>query len=342
MPRINLDQIRIRQERAMLQSFNAIVSQIKDQVVLSEIVRALEVGNVDAVITLLGMDAATWEPMEQALREAYRAGGITGATQIGRIPVAAGSIAFRFNVRAPAAERWIAQRSSELITEIIADQRDVIRAALTDGLARGNGPRQTALELIGRVNPATRKRTGGVIGLTSNQQGWITNARRELEELNPNYLSRALRDKRLDGAVRRAIESGTPLPARQMEAAITNMQARALRYRGEVIARTESINALRAGQWQAVEQAAGEGEIDQRDATKVWNDTGDGKTRHTHAAADGQEVPVDQPFVVGGYRMMFPGDSGLGAPAAETIQCRCSVSYRLDFLGRAARIEGFG
>lgn len=342
IPRKQLDAIQAQQQRIMLQTFNAIIADIRDQVVLSEVVRALEVGDVDAVIRLLGIDAPTWAPMEDAIRTAYREGGVTGASQLGRVPVAAGTVAARFDMRAPAAERWIASHSSQLITEIVTEQREVVRAVLTEGLAAGRAPRSTALEIIGRVDPVTNRRTGGVIGLTRNQQGWISNARRELSELDPAYFGRALRDKRLDGMVRRAIESGNPLSADEIDRAITRMQDKALKYRGDVIARTESINALREGQAQAIAQAVESSEIDVRDASKVWDASGDAKTRETHALADGQRVPVDQPFIVGGYQLMHPGDSSMGAPASETIQCRCRASYQIDYLGRQARIEGFG
>ena len=43
--------------------------------------------------------------------------------------------------------------------------------------------------------------------------------------------------------------------------------------------------------------------------------------------ANGQKVDLDQPFTVGGSKMMFPGDNSLGAVANEIIQCRCTQYY---------------
>lgn len=54
---------------------------------------------------------------------------------------------------------------------------------------------------------------------------------------------------------------------------------------------------------------------------KQWVAHRDAKVRHTHAAADGQIVPLDQPFIVGGAMLMHPGDRN--APYAETVNCRC-------------------
>lgn len=59
---------------------------------------------------------------------------------------------------------------------------------------------------------------------------------------------------------------------------------------------------------------------------KTWKAHRDELTRPTHAEADGQTVPINEPFVVGGYRMMFPGDTSLGAPAQEIVRCRCIIT----------------
>lgn len=340
---MNLREITKANERAVLRAFNEAIQSVKDQAVIAEIAALINAGDVEAIVNLLQLDAATFRPLENAVVAAYEAGGATGASQIGRIPVEAGTLVARFNVRSPRAEAWLRTWSSQRIVEIADDTRNVVRSVLTANLAEGFGPRTSALDLVGRIDPVTRKRTGGFIGLTQNQAEWVRNARRELETLDPNYLTRNLRDKRLDKAFAKAIETGRPLKAAQVDAAVSRYQARALRYRAETIARTESINALRSGQAEAIRQAVDTGELEQEFATKVWDASGDARTRATHAAADGQEVPIDQPFTVGGYRLMNPGDSSLGAPAGETIQCRCFVRYRMSFSEQAARdIRGFG
>lgn len=59
--------------------------------------------------------------------------------------------------------------------------------------------------------------------------------------------------------------------------------------------------------------------------TKEWLTAEDDKVRETHADADGQQVPIDQPFDVGGEQLDYPGD-----PAGsddEVCNCRCSVVY---------------
>ena len=44
-----------------------------------------------------------------------------------------------------------------------------------------------------------------------------------------------------------------------------------------------------------------------------------------HWSADGQTVPIDQPFSVSGEPLMHPGDRSRGASAGNLINCRCSV-----------------
>lgn len=56
---------------------------------------------------------------------------------------------------------------------------------------------------------------------------------------------------------------------------------------------------------------------------KRWVATKDGRTRHEHGMADGQTVPADKPFDVGGFNLMYPGDSS--GPAHLVYNCRCTM-----------------
>jgi len=103
------------------------------------------------------------------------------------------------------------------------------------------------------------------------------------------------------------------------------------RARGERIARTEIVYMGNASTHYSIEMNARTEVI-----TKSWSAVGDERTRPTHSTADGtqRDLPFNKPFEVGGSRLMFPGDSSLGAPGRETIQCRCTVLY-----GRPRRRE---
>lgn len=344
---VNLLAIQTTEERRVLRAFREAIQSVRDQATIQEIVRLLEVGNVDGVIELLQLDEATFEPLEEAIRQAYRTGGLTGAEQIGNIPIEAGTITARFSMGLPTATAWLADMSSRLITEIVEEQRQMVRERLTDNLTRGVNPRQSALDLVGRVDARSGQRVGGFIGLTSRQAQWSANARNELEALDSNYFTRELRDKRFDKTVRKAIRDEKPLPAAQVNRMVNAMQRRTLAYRGQVISRTESINALRAGQFEAIRQAAAKGGISLDEVSKSWSATNDARTRPEHLSMErlyGRDnaIPFNQPFVSPtGDRVMFPGDNSLGAGADFVIMCRCSPRYTIDFIGRQARIEGF-
>jgi hypothetical protein len=64
---------------------------------------------------------------------------------------------------------------------------------------------------------------------------------------------------------------------------------------------------------------------------KQWRHVGHPRQpRPTHLAADGQHVPVNEPFRIGGTMMMFPRDPG--APIEETINCGCDhVPYHANW-----------
>lgn len=63
-----------------------------------------------------------------------------------------------------------------------------------------------------------------------------------------------------------------------------------------------------------------------------WVSTPDSRTRDSHRAMHGQKVREGEAFVTpDGYRMRYPGDTELGAPASETIQCRCSFKTTVNW-----------
>lgn len=90
--------------------------------------------------------------------------------------------------------------------------------------------------------------------------------------------------------------------------------------RAQTIARTETIGAYNAGTLTAWLSSAA---VLEEQLDKVWVSTHDERTRHAHRDADGQRVPLDGVFQVGGVPLRFPGDPA--APAAQTVACRCTM-----------------
>ena len=86
-------------------------------------------------------------------------------------------------------------------------------------------------------------------------------------------------------------------------------------------ARTAVTAAENGGRTASYKQAADRG----IELTREWIATKDARTRHSHGAADGQRVGVDEPFTVGGEKLMFPGDASLGATGKNLYNCRCTI-----------------
>ena len=63
--------------------------------------------------------------------------------------------------------------------------------------------------------------------------------------------------------------------------------------------------------------------------TKNWQTVGDKKVRGAHALVNGQVRQLSVPYDVGGEKLRYPGDSGLGASPKNTANCRCSSIYRI-------------
>ena len=61
--------------------------------------------------------------------------------------------------------------------------------------------------------------------------------------------------------------------------------------------------------------------------TKEWLTQRDGRVRDSHLFADGLEVGMNEAFVISGYKLRYPADSGLGAPAGLVCNCRCTLIY---------------
>lgn len=248
-------------------------------------------------------------------------------------------VRIRFDGRNRRAEDWLRQYSSRLITEIVDDQRAAVRETLVAGMEAGRNPRATALDVVGRVNRETQRREGGILGLTSQQAQWVRNARAELESGDPvqmaRYLDRKRRDKRFDSIVRRAIREGRPVAAADIDRLTGRYSDRLLKLRGDTIARTETLRSAHAGQREGFQQLIDSGKVAPSQVRRIWKATGDGRTRDSHLALHGESVGWNEPFIspATSAPMMYPGDASMGAPGEDTIQCRCWMETRVDYLG---------
>lgn len=314
-------------------AFEEAVADIASTAQMKALEAAIARGDIQGAIAALNLGREFWAPLDRAMSEAFEAGAVWQLAQTtpkrGRL---AGQLQIRFDGRHQRAEAWNRLNGSRLVTEVAESAKEAIAQAVEDGLAAGRNPRRVALDVAGRMNRATGRREGGIVGLTKQQAGYVANARRELENLNSAYFNRKLRDRRFDRTVQKAIRDGKPLSRADVDRIIARYSDRMLFHRGEVIARTEALQALNAGRHEGINQLAEKAGFPESAVMVEWVSTPDSRTRDSHSDMNGQRVRQGEAFVTpDGHRMQFPGDRSLGAPASETIQCRCSTRTRVDW-----------
>jgi hypothetical protein len=115
------------------------------------------------------------------------------------------------------------------------------------------------------------------------------------------------------------LDDGLSVPdiAAQIEQRLTASGSDYWPNRATTVARTEAIGASNAGAYAAALSDPTPG------MNKTWIATLDGRTRPAHREADGQAVPVGDPFIVDGQPLDFPGDPR--GSAGNVINCRCSL-----------------
>lgn len=317
-------------------AFYAAVGNVRRGVVTSSLERALDRGNLDEAVTLLlgvaSDDYTIWASLAGAKRSAVVSLGATVSAAVPLMRVAVGPPhPFAWNPHTEAIGRALEQDGLRLMTEVSNATRRGIREYLIANITAGQNPRTLIPELAGRV--VDGKRVGGVLGLTAQQARAVANYRLGLERAqfarsdNTDVLSRALRDARWDGAVKRAMHSSTPLDPKMIDRMVDRYSARMLAYRAETIARTESLRAMQVAQQLVWEQAVKRGAVDANRTTKTWMTCRDERVRHEHAAMHLKTIPFNAYFDT--------EDTGRIWAPPRAVNCRCLPMFQTDLEGAA-------
>ena len=123
--------------------------------------------------------------------------------------------------------------------------------------------------------------------------------------------------QKITSNITQAVLQGKSIPeiAKTMQTVVGMNKASATRN-----ARTAMTGAQNAGRQQTYDRAKAMG----IKVKKEWVATLDGRTRHSHGMADGQQVEIDGKFEVGRAKMRYPGDVQNGTPE-ELYNCRCTM-----------------
>lgn len=295
------------------------------QRVFLDAVRALKRTDLDTLADLLqqGRFEEALEGLEDAARALgtqYGASLAASAQDTARFLSGAMDVVIAFDQTNERAVNMMRQNQLRLVREFANETREVTRNALIDGVSRGLNPREQA------------RNFRDSIGLTRYQESIVSNYRRALTAgrngtPSTDALQRMLRDGRSDRLVQRMIREGEQLSPAQIDAMVRRYRSRWIKYRSEVIGRTEALRSVHQGNEEMYQQAIESGQFRPDQITRTWVTSRDSRVRDTHSAVGGQVQPEGTPFDVGGAALMYPGDPN--GPPKETIQCRCSVTRRI-------------
>jgi 2'-5' RNA ligase len=160
---------------------------------------------------------------------------------------------------------------------------------------------------------------GGDDSLVERASRYAVEARNRLVTV-PQQVFEAVRD-----VVTQGINEGASIPdLREQILGLLTFDSEAGKaewaWRAERIARTEVHAAMSAAQYEGHRMLQ---DLLGRPIQREWLATlGDDRTRPSHVAANGQRVSLDEPYLVGGAALRWPGDPE--APAREVINCRCA------------------
>jgi hypothetical protein len=265
-----------------------------------------------------------------------------------------GNIVFSFEMTNPRAEQRIRDEAAARVAGYTEEQIATARQVIADGYQRGDGPQQIATDIAGRINPVSKRREGGIVGLSDPQVGYVDSMKRRLLSGDPDEMLKVLgrykdgkwvpgtgmtlRDRRFDRSIMKAIREtaeGKPNPLTQ--ARVDEMAAkysdRLLARRAEDIARTETASGVEMARAEATRQAMQKDGLPDEALEKFWyHQGGPDDARGWHLAMHGKSVTgIDTLFELpDGSLMKYPHDPDGGAK--NNANCRCRGDHKIDWL----------
>lgn len=305
----------VKAGRIIKDAFITAVDRLGDQVDVDQLTQLITTGRADQAVSIV--DQATiaqgWAPVAQAISTAAVGAGVSAANAVNEL----GQLYISFGVTNPQTLEFLRTYEMSRIRGLTQDSLASVRLAIQQGIAAGRNPLDVARDVR------------AFIGLTETQTQAVLNYRSYLETLEPAALARALRDARLDPTIAAAIRDGEALDPAYIDKAVARYAARYLKYRSEVIARTEAIRAVSSGNHLLWKQQVADGKVRADQITRKWIYTHDLKTRPAHRLIPSMNpngVGLNEPFQTIDGPLMYPGDPA--GPPEAVINCRCSTFYR--------------
>jgi hypothetical protein len=276
---IDLHRIADRYRGPLRRAFLAAVARMQADIAPERLRAALASGQVEAALRAIPLEG--FGGLESAVRDVLGTVLSNAGTQAARALADTIGIDVTFHVVNPRAVRLIAEEATTLVQGLTESSRQALRDLLTE-VFTGDLSLDDAAQRI-----------ADTVGLTPTQM-------RSLETFRTVLAGQGVAPEAI---IRRASKLADALK----------------RQRGDTIARTETISTASAAQHEAWRQAVDAGLINPREARRLWRVTHDDRLdTHVCEPMDGQERPLQEPFITGdGRRVMHP---------AAHPRCRCVVS----------------
>ena len=310
-----LESLLDKQEPRIRRAFAVFLAATRSDDSLRQVRRLLEVGNIEGALRIVDSHVLAIGVILTTIFQDI--GTVEAATLSEQLQGDLSRLAIIFDSTNERAANVMRRSRLKFITDFTRSQREVTRQAIVDTLRAGGGSRAAALAFRDSI------------GLTLTQRNAVANYQALLENNSREALRRALRDRRFDPTVERAVTTGKPLGSRRINTMVDRYRQRFLSLRAETIARTEGLRAVNQARQEALRQMLEQTDIEPSRVVRIWRATLDARVRDTHAAMNRQERGLNDRFQSpSGARLLFPGDPT--APGHETINCRCVVIHRIN------------
>ena len=231
---------------------------------ITAVADALAMGHVDRVLTMLPTEP--WLEAQEALAAELLGELLDAGSRVTLPAIEKARLEYSFDRGRPESSQWARQAAGGLITQVVSEQRNVVRDVV-------------AAAALGEFDWGdVARQVQGSIGLTTQQAGWVAN----------HY------DRAYASALRSGM-SAAQARARARDSA-DRYQTAVHRYRANTIARTETMRAASEGRMEAWNQGLAEGFI-----SPLWRKqwVAEANACEICRGVDGKKIGIKESFSVG-------------------------------------------
>jgi len=281
----------------------AAFATLRDKLTDAELQRAVDLGYINQIVDQIVTEArfqAAMQPVRDAMRRSIIQSVATYARALPVPPQQARELVVAFDYLSPDVIAAIRTLETRVMTSLKDDARETVRAFVEQGLRDGVNPREIARGIR------------SVIGLGPSQLQEVENFRDALLGRNGRSVADyTARNRTVD----RLLAKGKLTDA-QVERYVDLYRKKRIALNAETVARTAALDAQKAAQQLAWQQAVDKGIVDGHRLRKQWIGVMDSRERPTHVAMEKETAPWNQPYSNG---QMVPGDT--------EYNCRCISRY---------------